>query len=470
MSETALPRDASSEDGDFEKRVEVLEKDDTEQIARGAVLAPDKLDHQGDFLRADTISDLRENWTQRVESGDALPGVMHAVFPRDAMNLVEDRQLDAPETIGDKTLPAGTWIQGWRYDDEKLWELVADGVLGGFSIGGTAKGRVYEAGELPDDVSIPDEVQAELDEADVTRDEIRAREITSGRIMETSTVDRPAVPLAVHAETKGLAKAAPALTENIVQARLYLEARGHDPDDAKRLAEFLQTHKATEADAPSGFLGKARSWLGGGRDEPTDASTTKDGRTLSAENVESAKAVHDAALDLLNRSDVDHGRRRFTDDRTDEFSIGAYGRDVESSAGGPVESDAGTDTTDNSTTDPSDADNDDSNSTTETTTMSDNIEETLGEITERLDDIEAQLDDGDADAETEEKTTDDGDIDDGPSTEEKVDELAGAIAQMGEQVEQMANAQGVSQQADPGESADEKESTWANSPFAPAGW
>lgn len=467
MSATAPPGDVSSEDSDFEKRVEVLEKDDTEQIARGAVLLPDRLDHQGDFLRADTISDLRANWTQRVADGDALPGVMHAVFPRDAMELVEDRQLDTPETIGGKTLPAGTWLQGWKYDDDQLWELVANGVLGGFSIGGTAKGRVYEAGELPDDVSIPDEVQTELDEAELTRDDIRAREITSGRIMETSTVDRPAVPDAVHAETKALAKAAPALTENIVQARLYLEARGHDPDDAKRLAEFLQTHKATEADAPSGFLGKARSWLGGGRDEPVDESTAKDGRTLSAANVESAKAVHDAALDLLNRSDVDHGRRRFTDDRADEFSIGAYGRDAESSAGGPVESD--TDTTDNSASDPSDAD-DDSTSTTDTTTMSDNIEETLGEITERLDDIEAQLDDGDNDAETEEKTTDDGDIDDGPSTEEKIDELAGAIAQMGEQVEQMANAQGVSQQADPGESADEKESTWANSPFAPAGW
>ncbi|MDT3434695.1 XkdF-like putative serine protease domain-containing protein [Haloarcula sp. 1CSR25-25] len=465
MPATAIDQDASPEE--FEKRAELLEKNEDEQIARGAVLVPSRLDHQGDFLRQGTIAQLRDNWSERVDNGDAHPGVMHAIFPEEQMKLVEDRQLQQRETIGSKELPAGTWIQAWKYTDDQLWQLVDDGVLGGFSIGGRAKGRLYEPGEMPDDVSIPDPVQADLDEAGMERDDIMVREITDGRIYETSTVDRPAVPDATHAETKThLSKASPALTENIVAARMYLEERGHSADDAKRLARFLQEHKQADE---SGWLGRAKSWLGQGHGDDGQAtapaaSETKDGRTLSAANVASAKAVHDAALDLLSRSDIEHGRRRFTDDDTDGFEIGAYGRDTESSAGGPSDADA-----DTKAPTESDAATD---SDTETTDMSDAIEETLEEITERLDTIEAQLDDDSGEeAADEEKTADEPEPDDdAPATDEKVDELADVVEQQADLLEQMATAQGVSQQADTGTEASEgKEATWDESPFMTGG-
>lgn len=468
MSDDPTPTDAedkttamTTDKFEFDKRVEYHEKDDDERIARGAVLVPSRVDHQGDFLRSDTIGDLRANWTERVAEGDATPGVMHAVFPREEMELVEDRQLDAPETIGGKTLPAGTWVQGWQYTDDDLWQLVSEGTLSGFSIGGTATGRIYEDGP-PADVSIPEPVEAELDEADIDPDDVVVREITDGRILETSTVDAPAVPDAVHAETKALAKAAPALTENVVAARLYLEARGHDADDARRLAEYLNERKTADA---GGLIHRAKSLFGGGRGGEVQATATADaakaGRTLSAANVESAKAVHDAALDLLGRSDVDHGRMRFSDDSGDTFQIADYGRDGQESAQGdattPAESGV-----------ESDADTDD---------MNEELQDTLDKLVGRVDDIESKLSDSESDdADTEETETK---TDDEPADDEKVDELADAVEQLAdsqakqaELIEEMANAQGVSQQADTGKSADGNgtNKTWGeNSPFAPGG-
>jgi uncharacterized coiled-coil protein SlyX len=402
MSVQATPGDASP-DGHFEKRVELVEKDDAEQIARGAVLVPAELDHQGDYIREDTIRDAAAAFETRFEDGDALPGVMHVIFPDDEIELVESRVLDDPETIGTKTFPTGTWIQAYRYTGAELWQLVRDGILGGNSIGGTAKGAIHEPGTLPDDVTIPDAVQAELDEADLTRDDIAVREITEARILEVSAVDKPAVPRAVHAETKALAKAAPALTENVIAARLYLEARGHDPEDARRLAEYLNERKA----ASGGLIERAKSWFSGG-----------DGSGIGGDGA---------------------------DDSTDQSTTGAES---------PVDAVAETDMSE------------------------DELTNRLEAVTDRLDDIESKLSESEADAEAddgEETNKDDGNE---PTTEEKVDQLADAVSQMAdsqatqaELLERMADAQGVSQQADPGAAADGgEEKVWSeNSPFAPPG-
>lgn len=265
MSATPTSADASPDDNRFAKRFEFEKADDNEQIAYGAVMVPNRLDHQADFVRPETISSLRDDFEKRVDDGDAYGGVMHAVFPSDDVELVEDRQLESSESIGGKELPAGTWVQGWKFTDDDLWELVKDGVLGGNSIGGTAKGVIYEPGAMPDDVEIPDAVQSELDEAGLSRDDIIVREITEGRIMEVSAVDYPAVPDATHEEHKSLAtaKASTALTDNVVAARLYLEARGHDPDEARRLAEYLNDQKSQK-----GLFGRLREkWLGGSGSE-----------------------------------------------------------------------------------------------------------------------------------------------------------------------------------------------------------
>ena len=405
MSVTPQPGDASPDDDRFSKRVAFEKTDDDEQIAYGAVLVPDRLDHQGDFLRSETIADLRESFDERVESGDAYPGVMHAVFPTDDVELVEDRQLDSEEDLGGKTLPAGTWVQGWKFTDDALWELVSDGVLGGNSIGGTAKGALYEPGEMPDDVEIPDPVQADLDDAGLSRDDIFAREITSGRIMEVSSVDYPAVPDATHEEHKSLAKASMALTENVVAARLYLEARGHDADDARRLAEYLNDKQASAAAGgkESGLIARARSLLG---------KSVSEKRSRESETADS-------------------------DPRDSQSDERAESRE------GPSGSNS-------------------------LNMSEDDIDEKFETFDERLDSIDEKLStiaDGaePEDEEGSEKTSEGGSE---PSIEEKVDQTAQAVIDISERVEQMADAQGVSQQADQTPGAGEEKSVWGDgSPF-----
>jgi len=404
MSTTPASGDASP-DSQFEKRVELLEKNDDEQVVTAAALVPLRLDHQGDFLRADTIRDLAESYEARFEDGEVYPGVMHAVFPDDGIELTNSRVLDEATTIGGKDLPAGSWVQTYKIEDSELWELVADGVLGGVSIGGTAKGVIYEPGAMPDEVEIPEPVQAELEEADLTRDDIRVREITDGRIIETSQVDMPAVPDAVHAERKALAKAAPALTENVVAARLYLEARGHDADDARRLAEYLSDNKSRDG----GIIGRAKSFFGlGGRGDEVQASAAAE-----------------------SGSDVDG-------ETSDERAEPRTGSD---SSGEQTQS-----------------------SQEDTDMTEDNINEKLEALDERLDEIDEKLSEADGDgADGEEKNTDDNDE---PSIDEKVDRIAEQTLELSETVEQMADAQGVSQQADTGTGAGEEKSVWGdNSPF-----
>lgn len=402
MSFAARSGDASiDDDGRFSKRFEFEKADDDKHVAYGAVLVPDRVDHQGDFLRAEVISSLREEFEERVEEGDAYGGVMHTVFPDDDVELVDDRQLDEPETLGEKELPAGTWVQGWKFHDDDLWQLVKDGVLGGNSIGGQAKGHVYEPGALPDDVKIPEPVQAELDEAGLSRDDIAVREITKGRIMEVSAVDYPAVPDATHEEHKSLAtaKAASALTENVVAARLYLESRGHDPDDARRLAEYLNDQKSQK-----GLLGRLREkWLPGG-DSSSAASKRSDRGTQHSD--ERAESRSDSE-DFLTNMDEDE------------------------------------------------------------------LNEKLDGIDSRLDEIDEKISDSEDGTEGEEKDNG-GDGDGDPSTEEKLDMLADAtqstverVDEIAEQVERMADAQGVSQQADQGSTGDGgEEKVWGDSsPF-----
>lgn len=477
-----IPDDAYGEESiaaeRFERGVEFKQTDSSEQIATGAVLVPDELDSQLDYFRGDTIRDLAENYEQRFENGDVYGGVMHSVFP-EGVELVESRVLDESESVGDEAYPEGTWLQSYKFTDDALWSLVDDGVLSGNSIGGTAKGRVTEP--IPDDVRVPDAVADGVpDDADVS--DLPGREITEGRILEVSAVDQPAVPRATHEQHKaaGLEKGHPALTESVVQARLYLEGRGHSPDDAKRLAEYLQSEKSAGEDAEKSgsWISRARQFFGassggsGGESalqqsrapdesgESTD-SVEKDGRTLSQANVASAKAVHDTALDLLDRSDVDHSKGRFTDDPADGFSVGDYG------ASGAVENSEETAAAESA------ADADDGDIPMEKQEMRTMIGDV---VDEKLDDGDGQNDEEDETPDEEAPDEESSDLeeiktliseiktmlsemqpDDGEAVEDAADGETDDIAELKSLVEQMADANGVSQQVDVSDTERENE-------------
>lgn len=517
--------DIDTSDGEvFERGVTYDAADASEQIAIGAVMVPGRVDYDGDYFRADTIREMAANFEERVDNDDAVPGVMHATFP-DHVELADSKVVDEPIQLGRRDLPKGTWITAWQFNDDQLWSLVEDGILSGYSIGGVLdEYERHDPEDHPEDVEFPEEVEATLDDAGLSPDEVAIREATEGRVFEVSAVDMPAVPDASHEAYKSTEKANPALTGSIVEARSYLEGRGHDPGDARRLANYLNRVKSAE---PDGWISRAKAFFTG---EPTSAEKSahndgastpesadnsadaggvmdgfenagneyeKQGRTLSAANLRSAMAVHDAALDMINRSDIQHGRERFTDDDARDFDLGVYastpgenGRRQSEQSQTASQSDelaasstGGDDTIDTLIQ---------SMTTDDLETYFSSIEDNIDSTNDRLDTIEAQLDGtddaGDNGNDAGEKDTDDtddngegddaetreaaGDLDERVSDleakveeqDEKVDtlieqntdladnmsEMADSQSRMQEHISQMVNAQGLSQQADVG--------------------
>lgn len=433
----------------FEKQVQIEKTDNERQVAIGAVMVPSSVDSQGDFERADTINALSEDYMERLARGESKAGLMHVKFPGSkTLAPVENRVLSSPGKIGDEEYPAGTWQVGVKVRDDALWSLITESkTLTGFSIGGQVHDvKTHAVDDLPDGVSIDDDLRTAAKENDVP-----IREITDATIHEISLVDHPAVERAQIQTAKGdgdLAKASDALTDSVESAMEHLvEERGHEPEPARELAEFLNREKSAGGDS---WLTRAKEFFSG------DSSTgeEKTGRTLSGRNIDSARAVHDAALDMLGRSDVDHGRIRFSDDPTTDFDVGGYGAQKAQQSDELAESSAG------------------SNNSVETMDK-DELRDLIGDVVdEKMADEEAQ---------TEEKSDDESDdleeikaqlselqesLSDDSEEEEKADE-DDELAEIKEMLGEIASAQGVSQQADNGQRASEK--TWDSSPFAAGG-
>jgi hypothetical protein len=215
----------------FTKTVDIKAVDKEARTATGAVLVPSELDHQHDFLRPDAV--------ERFHADDPDTGVMHSAFPTDAADLERNEVIGESETIGDETFPPGTWVATRKYEDEDLWQLVDDGVLRGFSIGGEIS-RAADHDELPDDVRVPDDVDHEGG----------GTELLAGQVNEVSDVDIPAVPRASYKSDLGKSL----LDETDSEAEfveLMVEQRGHEESDARDLYQYLTEvrDKTTRRDA-----------------------------------------------------------------------------------------------------------------------------------------------------------------------------------------------------------------------------
>lgn len=217
----------------FSKTVSIKAVDEEERTATGAVLVPDELDRQGDFMRPEAV--------RRFHSEQVDTGVMHAAFPDDAAELVRSEVLDTSEELGGATYPPGTWVASRRYEDDELWELVQDGVLTGFSIGGTIE-EVAEHESVPNSVSVPDGVDEETAAGPV-------RELLDGTVDEVSDVDIPAVPRATY-KGEDLGKSVLEQVDGEEEfVAIMTDQRGHDEPDARRLYQYLTDHAEKAAPA-----------------------------------------------------------------------------------------------------------------------------------------------------------------------------------------------------------------------------
>jgi len=435
---------------EFTKTVAFKAVDEENRTATGAVLVPNEVDRQQDFLRPAGVESMFAE--------DPDDGVMHAAFPDGAAELVRNEIVDEPIELNGEEYPAGTWVATRRYVDDDLWQLVEDGVLTGFSIGGEVdRVREYAAADVPDDVTFPTG-------ADETGEMFEVTEIVEGSVDEVSDVDIPAVPRATYRELSKLGKS---ITEEVSDEEEFVEVmreRGHDEADARELWAYLQTHKAVDEraesrtgqgnskmtedtdddgaepkssetpteeaakanaadiddvdDATLGSRIKSALGLGGGADDggnssedPDAADAEKAGRTLSERNQHAVMASVDAQLDLLDDAGVDHGMTRFTDRDDVAFSIDEYGDKGQHSDDKPDKNAPGGDTPDDD--------------------MTDDINDKVDALEEKLDTLSEKLDEED-DTEAEKEDEQDDEL------SEKLDAIAEKVDHLDERVDKMA--------------------------------
>jgi hypothetical protein len=183
-----------------EKTAQFKAADPKRQIVFGAALVPDSSDHQGVFLREETIRALSEGFMAALADPDAEPpgdvshvetsglgGVMHATFEQSHLTLVENTVLSSDRTVGTgpaaRTFKQGTWLQAWRIEDDQLWSLIYESdILSGYSIGMlVTNAEKYAPGDLPEDVHIPTAVQDKLTAEGLDINDVQTGEIKSGR-------------------------------------------------------------------------------------------------------------------------------------------------------------------------------------------------------------------------------------------------------------------------------------------------
>ena len=288
-----MPPLSKANQSTIRKRVDYIAKDEDEQIAAGVVMVPDKVDLQGDFIREDLLREWATQFENFLEAGEADGGIMHAAWPSDWMELERNEVLDEAEEIGGETVEAGAWVQAWKYNDDELWSLISDGVVGGHSIGAvdvTWSNPMY-----------PDEVPEDVDRAEDYSDEQPVWELQAGLVREVSSVDYPAVPDAQILATKGAA--AKRLGDHLGNRDDFIaEAmeRGHTEDDAERMWDVL--HRAIDVEGAgdpgkqSAFtrLGKAVRDVLRLRDDPS-AAGRPDAKAAGRDDVDDEQDDKDAA-------------------------------------------------------------------------------------------------------------------------------------------------------------------------------
>lgn len=111
-----------------------------ERFILGVVLEPERVDAQGDIYSADEVRRAAHRFME--EFGGL--GFMHRCRVNDQVKVLENYLAPVEFTLGEVTVPKGTWLMAVRVLSDELWQRVKAGEVTGFSIGGTAR-RTPEA-------------------------------------------------------------------------------------------------------------------------------------------------------------------------------------------------------------------------------------------------------------------------------------------------------------------------------------
>lgn len=130
---------------------QMVEEVNEEMVSYEVVYEPLVKDAHGEWMSEETIAEACDNFNQNLEKGIVSPNLFH-LQNTDSFTIEStwvQKELDVKVVQTGEVIKAGTWIAKIKYNDEALWELKKQGVVGGLSIGG--KGKVNKkTGEITD--------------------------------------------------------------------------------------------------------------------------------------------------------------------------------------------------------------------------------------------------------------------------------------------------------------------------------
>jgi site-specific DNA-adenine methylase len=115
------------------KRIPLL-KTGEERFVFGIVLEPETVDAQKDIYSSTEVRDAAHRFMEEYQN----IGLMHRGLVNEAVKILESYVAPTEFEVDGTRVKKGTWLLAVRVQDEKLWQQVKAGELGGFSIGGTA--------------------------------------------------------------------------------------------------------------------------------------------------------------------------------------------------------------------------------------------------------------------------------------------------------------------------------------------
>jgi hypothetical protein len=127
--------------GEFKQVENIFKVDEEKHIVYGKALVPDRYDLQGDLVTKEDVEKAAHAFMINIQkayadlvcgikSGSKASqiGLMHKVFKGvGGFGYVVESYID----------PEGSWVLGTKVTDEKVWKMIKDGVITGYSIGGT---------------------------------------------------------------------------------------------------------------------------------------------------------------------------------------------------------------------------------------------------------------------------------------------------------------------------------------------
>lgn len=128
--------DAAAAEGAEEHTVALrdIRKSDDKQLIYGIVYAPDQVDSQGEYAKAEDIEAAAYGF---MKSRNVLNVDANHDFDPKAAYVAESWLIKGTDSLFDKE-PEGTWIVGIKVEDAGLWASVKKGELEGISMAGSA--------------------------------------------------------------------------------------------------------------------------------------------------------------------------------------------------------------------------------------------------------------------------------------------------------------------------------------------